>query len=292
VLAQPDDVTDEYDADAIKAMRGAPMNLTTGSLRQETASDGGPAQFSRKVIRFHLADVARTGFHEFDQSFVMLPIDALSKSLYPDAPTSANLLHIRLAPGADEERAIAVIRGVWNQFAQDRFDWYPSASITSTRWLYIQMIAEYKKQMNVLLMIFGLVSMGIILLVFCIFYLIVLTRRKDIGILKSGGLPSPSVAGLFVMFGVIVGVVGAVAGVGLGWLVIDNINAIENAIARLFGFKLWKASTYMFSQIPNTMHWGSVLWITTAGIAAAALGSLIPAVAAARVKPVETLQYE
>jgi len=48
----------------------------------------------------------------------------------------------------------------------------------------------------------------------------------------------------------------------------------------------------MFSQIPNTMHWGSVLWITVAGIAAAAAGSLIPAIAAARVKPVETLQYE
>jgi ABC-type lipoprotein release transport system permease subunit len=60
----------------------------------------------------------------------------------------------------------------------------------------------------------------------------------------------------------------------------------------MFGLKLWKASTYMFSQIPNTMHWGSVLWITASGIAAAAVGSLIPAAAAARVKPVETLQYE
>jgi len=146
--------------------------------------------------------------------------------------------------------------------------------------------------MNVLLFIFGLVSVGIILLVFCIFYLIVMTRRKDIGVLKSCGVSSGSVAGLFVLFGTVVGVVGALAGVGLGWLIIDNINAIEQAIASVFGIKLWKASTYMFTQIPNTMHWGSVLWITGAGIIAAAVGSLIPAVAAARVKPVETLQYE
>ena len=141
-------------------------------------------------------------------------------------------------------------------------------------------------------MIFGLVSLGIILLVFCIFYLIVMTRRKDIGILKSCGLSSPSVAGLFVVFGVVVGIVGSIAGIGLGWLIIDNINTIEHAIARVFGFKLWKAGTYMFSQIPNTMHWASVLWITTAGVVAAAAGSLIPAAAAARVRPVETLQYE
>jgi lipoprotein-releasing system permease protein len=155
-----------------------------------------------------------------------------------------------------------------------------------------QLIAEYRKQMNVLLFIFGLVSVGIILLVFCIFYLIVMTRRKDIGVLKSCGVSSTSVAGLFVLFGTVVGVVGAVAGIGLGWLIIDNINAIEEAIASVFGLKIWKASTYMFTQIPNTMHWGSVLWITGCGIIAAAVGSLIPAVAAARVKPVETLQYE
>ena len=81
--------------------------------------------------------------------------------------------------------------------------------------------------MNVLLFIFGLVSVGIILLVFCIFYLIVMTRRKDIGVLKSCGVSSTSVAGLFVLFGTVVGVVGAVAGIGLGWLIIENINAIE-----------------------------------------------------------------
>ncbi|MHC5082818.1 MAG: ABC transporter permease, partial [Planctomycetota bacterium] len=154
------------------------------------------------------------------------------------------------------------------------------------------LIAEYKKQMQVLLFIFGLVSCGIILLVFCIFYLIVMTRRKDIGILKSCGLSSPSVAGMFVLFGTVIGLLGAICGIGLGWLIIDNINEIEHAIATIFGIKIWKASTYMFTQIPNTMHWGSVTWITACGIGAAAMGSLIPAIAAARVKPVETLQYE
>jgi len=230
--------------------------------------------------------------NEFDESLVLLPLEALSAQLYPDLPTSANLIHIRLRPGADEETAMMVIRGLWRDFAVDRFDWYASVAVTSTKRLQAQLIAEYRKQMNVLLFIFGLVSMGIILLVFCIFYLIVMTRRKDIGILKSCGLSSPAVAGLFVLFGTVVGLVGAVAGIGLGWVVIDNINAIEQAIASVFGIKLWKASTYMFTRIPNTMHWGSVLWVTAAGIAAAAVGSLVPAIAAARVKPVKTLQYE
>jgi lipoprotein-releasing system permease protein len=239
-----------------------------------------------------LIDSVRTGVNEFDESLVLLPIESLSAQLYPDRQAAANIIHIRLKEGTDEETAMMVIRGLWRDFAVERFDWYAWVALTSTKQLQAQLLGEYKKQMNVLLFIFGLVSVGIILLVFCIFYLIVMTRRKDIGILKSCGLSSPSVAGLFILFGTVVGLVGAVAGVGLGWLVINNINAIEQAIASVFGIKLWKASTYMFSKIPNTMHWASVAWITTAGILAAAAGSLIPAFAAARVKPVETLQYE
>lgn len=290
-LAQPDEMTDEYDLAAVENKLGQTMRLTTGSIvGQSERQNGSNRHFSHKVVKFKLVDVVRTGINEFDESLVLLPIEALSDQLYPDQETSANLLHIRLAPGANERNAPLVIRGIWRDFARDRFNW--SVTIISTKQLQARLLAEYRKQMNVLLFIFGLVSMGIILLVFCIFYLIVMTRRKDIGILKSCGLSSPAVAGMFVLFGTIVGFVGAVAGIGLGWLVINNINAIEQTIASVFGIKLWKASTYMFSQIPNTMHWDSVLWITAAGIIAAAVGSLLPAIAAARVKPVQTLQYE
>ncbi|MCE5185667.1 MAG: FtsX-like permease family protein [Planctomycetaceae bacterium] len=295
VAAGPDEVTDEYDMTAVKALIGSRMTLTTGSVIESKDAEGNePAapRLSRKVIRFSLADVAMTGVYDFDKSFVMLPLEALSQSLYPDQPVSANLVHIRLAPGADQDESLKVVQGVWRDFGKGRFDWYMFAQINSSKQMQAYMIREYKKQMGVLLLIFGLVSLGIILLVFCVFYLIVMTRRKDIGILKSCGLSSPSVAAMFVLFGAVVGIVGASAGVGLGWLIIRHINEIEHVIAAVFHIKLWKASTYMFTQIPNVMHWGSVLWVTLAGIGAAAAGSLIPAAAAARVKPVHTLQYE
>jgi ABC-type lipoprotein release transport system permease subunit len=293
VAASPDEVTDEYDMQEVESLIGSRMTLTTGSIVQSDIGNSENApRLSRKVVRFSLADVAMTGVHDFDQSFVLLPLETLSAALYPGQPVSANLIHIRLADGADIDRSLAVVNGVWRDFARDRLDWYMFARINSSKQMQAYMIREYKKQMQILLLIFGIVSTGIILLVFCIFYLIVMTRRKDIGILKSCGLSSPSVAMMFVLFGIAVGIVGSIAGIGLGWATIRHINEIEQAIATVFRMKIWKASSYMFTQIPNVMHWGSVLWITAAGIGAAALGSLIPAVAAARVKPVETLQYE
>lgn len=285
VLSKPDNLTDEYDLDAAGQMLGTTMSLTTGSVDSEN-------DISRSVIKFELADVLMTGWHRIDESFVLLPIEVLSESLYPDEPQGANLIHIRLEPGMDVEEARTTVNRIWTDFSQDRFTWSSLANVEVSREMYARLLAEYKKQMKVLLLIFGLVSGGIILLVFCIFYLIVMTRRKDIGILKSCGLSIFSVAGIFVSFGTVIGAIGAALGVLLGWLIISHINPIQNGLAAVLGFRVWKSSTYMFSMIPNTMDWDSIWWILAAGIIAAAVGSLIPAVAAARIKPVRTLQFE
>lgn len=295
VLSRPDEKTDTYDMAQIRSFLGKTAALTTGMAQsnQEGQSAGSErSQFRRQVIRFNIADVVTTGVNDFDEAFVYLPIAALSQSLYPESEPGADIIQIRLVPGADEEEALAVVRGVWYAFAKDRFPWYALADIKSTRQMQAQLIAEYHKQLQVLLFIFGLVSLGIILLVLCIFYLIVMTRRKDIAILKSCGLSSVSVAMIFVIFGALAGAVGAACGIGLGCLFTHHINAIEQAASAAFGLKVWKASTYMFSQIPNTVNWSAVWPIAGAGVLAAVLGALIPAISAARVKPVEILRYE
>ncbi|NLW83191.1 MAG: ABC transporter permease [Phycisphaerae bacterium] len=290
VLARPDEKTDRYDMELVRSFLGQTATLTTGMA--QPGEEGQRTQFRRQVIRFTITDVVTTGVNDFDEAFVYLPIDVMSRTLFPAADPGADIIQIRLAPGADEQQAVAVVRGVWYAFARDRFAWLGLAEITSTRQMQAQLIAEYHKQLQVLLFIFGLVSLGIILLVLCIFYLIVMTRRKDIAILKSYGLGSVSVATVFVLFGALAGALGAALGVGLGCLITHYINPIEQAISNVFGLKVWQASTYMFTQIPNTVNWSSVWWICGAGVLAAALGALIPAISAARVKPVEILRYE
>ena len=295
VLARPDERTDQYDMDAVHSFLGRTVQLTTGMARPQRDDEPTGSerlQFRRQVIRFQIADVVTTGVSEFDQAFVYLPIEQMSQQLYPGTAVNADIIQIRLADGADEETALAVVRGVWQDFARDRLVWYRQAEIQSSRQMQAQLIAEYQKQLQVLLFIFGLVSLGIILLVLCIFYLIVMTRRKDIAILKSCGLGSGSVALTFVVFGVCAGALGAALGVGLGCVITHHINAIEQSISDVFGLKVWQASTYMFARIPNTVNWSSVWWISAAGVLAAGLGALIPAVSAARVKPVEILRYE
>ena len=146
--------------------------------------------------------------------------------------------------------------------------------------------------MGLLLFIFGVVSVSVVVLVACIFYMIVTTKRKDIAVIKSCGTASSAVAWIFVGFGMCVGIIGSGVGTVVGFIITKNVNAIEGWIGVIFGLKLWKSSVYMFSKIPSEVNWPWTLPIVLSAIAAAALGAVIPAIVAARTRPVEILRYE
>jgi lipoprotein-releasing system permease protein len=302
VLAEPNEQTDEYDVNGAEKMIGQQFVITTGSTSLTTGGstsveqDGGQ-QFKRKTIQFTMADAVFTGIYYFDSRLVYLPIEQLSRTVFPDSQEPvAGRIQIKLRKGADAELAITEIRGVWKVFASEKLGWEDyqiGSTITETsRQMQSRFVAEIRKQMGVLLLIFGVVSLSAVLLIFCIFYMIVETRRKDIAIMKSCGADSGSIALIFVGFGAFVGILGTLLGTAAGYIVTKNINEVEGWIRIAFGLKLWKASVYMFSRIPTEVYWQAVWWIVLSAILGAAIGAVIPALSAALTRPVKVLRYE
>jgi lipoprotein-releasing system permease protein len=289
VLTEPDEETDEYDFAAAEEMIGHQAILTTGTVSGERAI--------RKVIKVGIADIVFTGVYELDKNFVYLPIGELQKELYPDENGQiANQIQIKLADDVEADSALAQIRGVWSDFADKQLNWPPylidQNDITTAKELQSPYITELRKQMRILIFIFGVVDCSVVLLIICIFYMIVRLKQRDIAIIKSCGAASGSVCSIFVAFGFCVGIAGSLFGVLLGYLITKNINVIEEFIRRICGLKLWKSSVYMFSEIPNEVNWLWALAIVSIAIAAAVFGALIPAIVAARAKPVDILRYE
>jgi lipoprotein-releasing system permease protein len=294
VVAEADQDTDQYDQAAIlEEMVGQRVVITTGTVDDDPDGDQIP---KRKVIPFHIADVVFTGVHDLDSGFVYVPIETLQAALYPDMEAPATTINVKLKPGVDPELAVAQIRGLWQVFAADELglsSWrIDMTDVVTAREMQRQYIVELRKQMGLLLLIFGVVSFSVVVLVFCIFYMIVRLKRRDIAVIKSCGATSVSVAWIFLGFGITVGLLGAGIGAVLGYAITKNINAIEDGIRVLFGLKLWSSSVYMFSKIPNDVDWVSSLPIIALAVAAAALGALTPAIIAALTKPVEVLRYE
>ena len=287
VLATPDEKTDEYDYNAVDDMIGKQVVLITAASQK----------LKRKNIPFTITDVVFSGVYELDKTFIYLPIEKMQTALFPDESGQiATQIQIKLDADVSIESALAQIRGVWSSFAEQQLGWSPylikETIITTSRQMQSQQIAEFRKQMGILMLIFGIISCSVILLILCILYMIVETKLKDIAIIKSCGAADMSAALIFIGFGACVGVIGSGLGMIFGYLITRNINVIEGWIRVIFGLKLWKSSVYMFSKIPNQMDWNSVLPIVLWSIAAAVIGALIPAVVAIRTKPVHILRYE
>jgi lipoprotein-releasing system permease protein len=297
VLAEPDEKTDEYDMVAVKEMIGTNIVLTTGKIAQQEVDGQTGPKMIRKTLEFTIEDVVFSGVYDLDKRFIYVPIGKLHELVdsQQDRPV-ADQIQIKLSKQADVEAALAQIRGLWEDFAEKQLGWSQHnirlTTITTAQGLQRQFVLELQKQMAVLMLIFGVVSLSVIVLIFCIFYMIVETRQKDIAIIKSCGSSSVSVVSVFIGLGGCVGVMGSIIGIICAYIITLNINSIEKWISSVLGLKLWKSSVYMFSKIPNEVDLNLAFKIIFFAILAAAIGAFIPAIVAAKTKPVKILRYE
>ena len=91
----------------------------------------------------------------------------------------------------------------------------------------LQSVENERELMRTLFSLVYLVCAGLVL---AIFHAIVTEKTRDIGVLRALGATRPGIAMIFVQYGVVIGILGAILGVLLGWAVIHNIALINQAI--------------------------------------------------------------
>ncbi len=114
--------------------------------------------------------------------------------------------------------------------------------------------------------------------------LLVAEKRKEIGILKAMGASAQSIGAIFLVAGMLIGVVGTVAGSALGLLLIWVQNTYH--IIRLAG------DVYQISYLPMKLTRGDFAMIVGSTLVISFLATLSPARRAARLDPVDVLRYE
>jgi lipoprotein-releasing system permease protein len=283
IAAEPNGKTGQYDLGQLGQLIGRQVILTTKSADQK-----------RKTVSLRISDIVFSDTYFGDQ-MVYLPFQLLyGIQTGLDRPGYTDFIGIKLSDAANPDAAQQAIAAVWLKFASEQLGW-SDADISQVRLSMrsdSQYLYELKKQLGILLLIFGVICSVAILLVFCIFYMIVETKLKDIAIIKSCGAGSSAVALVFTAFGGCVGITGSAIGIIIGFVITKNINAIEDWIRIVSGIKLWLQSSYILNYIPNTVNWPDVLPIVLAAVAGCCLGAIIPALVAAGTKPVEILRYE
>ncbi len=299
VYATQDEETDNFDFAKIKKdleTNKRPMTITIGSVKQ---TKDGKQSFRPESIPCWPVDVVKTGYHMVDSNTIYLPKNIV-KELIGLSDTNVNSnINIRVT-GLDKYTTKEIIyqtKIAFSQFARDND--LPSHLISSPPVMAgrdmdnVQIItAELIKQKVVLQVILGLIFLVSALLIFVILMMIVMQKKRDIGIIRSIGSSKLTVSGIFLFYGFIVGLIGSMAGLALGIYLTHNINHLETILSGILGLKVWKSQVYWFSEIPNTVDYFSSVIIVIVSIITATTGALLPAIKAAKMNPADSVRFE
>ncbi|MDO9026617.1 MAG: FtsX-like permease family protein, partial [bacterium] len=112
----------------------------------------------------------------------------------------------------------------------------------------------------------------------------VIEKTREIGILKSMGATSKSIMKIFMFQGLLVGGIGTVIGMGLGY-------ALCLLLAR-YQFVTLPADVYFINKLPVQMQAGDFILVSVSTILITFLAALYPAYKASRLDPIEAIRYE
>ena len=236
-------------------------------------------------INATVVDMFRSGMSEYDGQLVLMNLDQLQqqRGMIDENGDAITSIQIKLKDYADAAEVEQRLKAA-----------FPPGIVTVKTWedkqgLLLSAVEMETAILNVLLfMIIAVAGFGIL----AIFFMIVVEKTRDIGILKSLGASSNGVMSIFLSYGLALGIVGSMAGVAIGLLFVRYINEIEDVLSWLTGRKVFDEEIYYFSEIPTQVGPMMVFWVAVGAIGIAVLASVLPARRASRLHPVRALRYE
>ncbi len=231
--------------------------------------------------RFVVVDYFKSEMSEYDGNYVFVPLSYLQK--IRTMQNRVTSIQMKLVDYKEAKQVAEVLERL-----------FPPPFMRVSTWEQkqgplLEAIKIEKGILNVLLfLIIAVAGFGIL----AIFSMIVAEKTRDIGILKALGAANGGVMNIFLGYGLLLGVVGAVFGSVLGIWITNHLNEISDFLAEVMGQKIFNPDVYYFDKIPTDLQTGMVVMVNLGALLIAVLFSVLPALRAARLHPVKALRYE
>ncbi len=239
-----------------------------------------PAGIVPRMRRFTVVGIFQVGMFEYDRNMAMIHIQDAAKLFRMDDAVSG--LRIKLD---DLFNAPQITHGLATAFYDD----YQVSDWTLAHNNFFRAIQTEKRVMFIiLLLIVAVAAFNIV----STLVMVVTDKRGDIAILKTQGLTSGSVMGIFMVLGAVIGVVGTALGTLGGVLLALNVETIVPAIEKLFHVQFMAADVYYISELPSKLVWSDVYAIAGMAFFLSLMATIYPAWQASKINPAEVLRYE
>ncbi len=226
--------------------------------------------------------IFEVGHQQLDSSVVLVTL-RLMQDLY-GLGKSVHGINVKLAEGLDADAAATAINQVLP----------PESEAVARSWMdanqdFLFVLSLEKN------MIFFLLTFIIIVSAFSVtssLLISVVRKTREIGLLGALGGKARHVAACFCFQGLLIGIAGTVAGLGLGFTALFFRNNVIRAFTELTGSQEVLVRFYQFSQLPQHTSRSDITMIVVCSVVISTLAGLLPAWRAARLKPVEALRSE
>jgi lipoprotein-releasing system permease protein len=117
-------------------------------------------------------------------------------------------------------------------------------------------------------------------------------KTREIGVMKALGATKAQIIWVFVMQGMVVGVLGNTTGVALGLAIVQWRNEFKEWLSARLGIEIFPPGIYQFREIPAEIVPSWVAIICVSAFVICSLAALLPAMIAARLEPVKALRHD
>ena len=233
-----------------------------------------------RQVAYRIGAILEVGIYDFDKTFVVMPLeDAQTLMLAGD---SIGLIEVRTVDADRVEQILAPVEaGLQGQ-----------ASVIS--WKRLNSSVFEALEVERVAMFFALSIIVLVAAFNILSSLVMLVRAKtrDIAILRTMGATRRSLVKIFVTTGFVVGAIGTLAGLALGFLVLFFRQGIVRGIEAATGQSLWDAEIRFLTELPARTDPWEILGICLLALGLSFLATLYPAYKAANTDPVQVLRYE
>jgi len=233
-----------------------------------------------RMRAFKVVGTFEIGMYEYDSGFVFMPLEAAQ--IYFKLKDSISNLEVFIAnPDTAPQVGIELQRALQGQASVH--DWQRANS---------SFFNAIQVERNVMFLILTLIILVAAFNIISSLIMLVKDKGRDIAILRTMGATRGMIMRIFLIAGASVGVIGTMAGFGLGLAFASNIEGIRRFIENFTGTDLFAAEIYFLSQLPAVVDPTEVTAIVMMGLGLSFLATIYPSWRAAKIDPAEALRYE